>query len=96
MRCEGDILSFSPRLPPAIVGLAFRMRYRGRIVLVEARSGETHYSLLAGEPMPILHHGEQVILGEDTVTMDIPSIEPLPSPSQPHGREPQSRRASTK
>jgi alpha,alpha-trehalose phosphorylase len=96
MRCEGDILSFSPRLPPAIVGLSFRMRYRGRIVHVEARSGKGHYSLLAGDPMPILHHGEQVILGEDTVTMDIPPLEPLPSPSQPHGREPQARRVTTK
>jgi alpha,alpha-trehalose phosphorylase len=96
MRCESDMLAFSPRLPPGIVGLAFRMRYRGRIVHVEVRSGKGHYSLLAGAPMPILHHGEQVILGKDTVTLDIPAIEPPPSPSQPHGREPQSRRATAK
>ncbi|HXC85891.1 MAG TPA: glycosyl hydrolase family 65 protein, partial [Trebonia sp.] len=33
MRVEEGALSFKPRLPPGIVGLAFRMRYRGRIVL---------------------------------------------------------------
>jgi len=92
MRSQGDLVSFSPRLPPGLVGLSFRMRFRGRIVLVEVRSGKAHYSLIAGEPMPILHHGEQVILGEDTVTLDIPPIEALPAPTQPRGRVPQSRR----
>jgi alpha,alpha-trehalose phosphorylase len=92
MRWEEGVLAFRPRLPPGIVGLAFRMRCRGRIVLVEARSGQAHYSLLAGDPMPIMHHGEKLTLGEDTLTLDIPPVEPLPSPSQPHGREPQSRR----
>jgi alpha,alpha-trehalose phosphorylase len=96
MRCEDDILSFSPRLPPGIIGLAFRMRWRGRIVLVEARSGKAHYSLLAGEPLGIQHHGEELILGEGTVTLDIPPIQPLVSPRQPRGREPQSRRATSK
>jgi alpha,alpha-trehalose phosphorylase len=93
MRCDGGTLSFSPRLPPGIVGLSFRMRYRGRIVHVEARSGEAHYSLLSGKPLPILHHGEQVTLGAETVTLAIPPIEPLPSPTQPPGRVPLSRRA---
>jgi alpha,alpha-trehalose phosphorylase len=93
MRCDGGTLSFRPRLPPGIVGLSFRMRYRGRIVHVEARSGEAHYSLLSGKPLPILHHGEQVTLGAETVTLAIPPIEPLPSPTQPPGRVPQSRRA---
>jgi hypothetical protein len=43
--------------------------------------------------MPITHHGQQVSLGTDPVTVDIPPIEPLPSPSQPAGRVPQSRRS---
>jgi alpha,alpha-trehalose phosphorylase len=93
MRCDGDGLAFSPRLPPGIVGLSFRMRYRGRIVHVEARSGKAHYTLLSGEPLPIVHHGEPLTLGEDTVVLDIPLLEPLPSPTQPPGRVPQSRRA---
>ena len=93
MRHMAGVLSFSPRLPPGIVGLSFRLRYRGRIVHVEARSGAARYSLLSGDPLPITHHGQQVKLGRETVTMDIPPIEPLPSPSQPLGRAPLARRS---
>jgi alpha,alpha-trehalose phosphorylase len=93
MRSGEGMLAFSPRLPPGIVGLSFRLRYRGRIVHVEARSGTARYSLLEGDPLPITHHGQQVTLGTETVTMDILPVEPLPSPPQPAGREPQTRRA---
>jgi alpha,alpha-trehalose phosphorylase len=93
MRCPTGILAFSPRLPPGIVGLSFRLRYRGRIVHVQARSGVARYSLLSGDPLPITHYGQQVKLGRETVTLDIPPIEPLPSPAQPPGRTPLSRRS---
>ena len=93
MRCSSGVLNFSPRLPPGIVGLSFRLRYRGRVMHVEARSGVARYSLLSGDPLPITHHGQQVTLGTETVTLDIPPLEPLPSPSQPAGREPQTRRS---
>jgi alpha,alpha-trehalose phosphorylase len=93
MRCDSGSVSFKPRLPPGIVGLSFRLRYRGRVLHVEARSAKTHYSLLSGDPLPITHHGQQFTLGDETVTLDIPPIEPLPYPAQPAGRAPQSRRA---
>jgi alpha,alpha-trehalose phosphorylase len=93
LRWVTGVLSFSPRLPPGIVGLSFRMRHRGRIVHVEVRSGTASYSLLSGDPLPITHHGQQVKLGRQAVTLDIPPIEPLPSPSQPPGRAPLSRRS---
>jgi alpha,alpha-trehalose phosphorylase len=89
----GGVLSFNPRLPPGIAGLSFRLRHRGRIVHVEVRSGAARYSLLSGDPLPISHHGQQVKLGRETVALDIPPIEPLPSPSQPPGRAPLSRRS---
>jgi alpha,alpha-trehalose phosphorylase len=92
MRCDNGNLSFAPRLAPGIVGLAFRMRFRGRIVYVEVRAGKARYSLLAGEPLPILHHGEPLTLGEETATLDIPPVPALPSPTQPPGRVPQARR----
>ncbi len=92
MRSTAGLLEFSPRLPPGIVGLSFRLRYQGRVVHVEARSGVAHYSLLSGDPLPITHHGQQVTIGEETVSMNIPRIKRLPSPSQPPGREPQTRR----
>jgi alpha,alpha-trehalose phosphorylase len=93
MRCAGGTLGFSPQLPTSIVGLSFRLRYQGRIVHVEIRSHKVTYSLLSGDPMPISHHGEPVELGKEPVTLDIPLPEALPSPSQPYGRTPQSRRA---
>ncbi|HSZ41186.1 MAG TPA: glycosyl hydrolase family 65 protein [Trebonia sp.] len=92
MRCAPGMLTFAPRLPSGIVGLSFRMRYKGRIIHVQASSGKAKYTLLKGEPLPIGHHGKQVTLGTETVTMDIPALEPLPAPFQPAGRAPQSRR----
>ena len=92
MRSAAGTLAFSPRLAPGIVGLSFRLRYRGRIIHVEARSGAAHYTLLAGDPLTITHYGKQVMLGTETVTRDIPPIKPLPPPSQPAGRAPHPRR----
>jgi alpha,alpha-trehalose phosphorylase len=92
MRCNDAQLSFAPRLPPGIVRLSFRMRFQGRIVHVETQSGKAMYTLLAGGPLPITHHGKEVTLTSETVAMEIPSIEPLPEPMQPVGRVPQSRR----
>ena len=93
MRAYKGHLTFAPRLPSGIVGLSFRMRYLGRTLRVEAREGKAHYTLLAGDPLPITHHGKQVTLGAEAVIMDIPPLEPLPAPTQPAGRTPQSRRA---
>jgi alpha,alpha-trehalose phosphorylase len=92
MRVGGDVLGFSPRLPLGIVGLSFRLRYRGRVVHVEVRADKARYSLLSGAPLTISHHGQQMTLGDQTLTMGIPPVEPMPSPSQPPGREPPSRR----
>ena len=92
MRSDDGRLAFAPRLPPGLVRLSFRMRYRGRIVHVETRAGKARYMLVAGDPLPIMHHGKELILTSETATMDIPPIEPLPDPVQPVGRVPQSRR----
>jgi alpha,alpha-trehalose phosphorylase len=93
MRSGFGQLEFSPRLPPGLVGISFRLRYRGRILPVEIRGREARYSLLSGDPITITHHGEQVPLEKETVTTQVPPIEPQPSPSQPPGREPQSCRS---
>jgi alpha,alpha-trehalose phosphorylase len=92
MRAGQDGLAFSPSLPPGLAGLSFRMRYRERIVRVAVRRGVASYSLLAGDPLPITHHGQSVTIGPDEVTLDLPAPPSLPSPSQPPGRVPQSRR----
>jgi alpha,alpha-trehalose phosphorylase len=95
MRCGDGELTFSPRLPLGIVGLSFRLRYRGRVLHVEVNPDQARYSLLSGPPVPIMHHGQQITLGEEPQSMDIPPVEPMPSPLQPPGREPLSRRTHT-
>ena len=92
MRCDGELL-FRPQLPPGIVGLSFRLRYRGRVLLVSVRGGKAEYSLLSGEPLALRHYESEVTVEESPVSLDIPVVVPPPSPAQPAGREPLSRRS---
>jgi alpha,alpha-trehalose phosphorylase len=92
MRSGPDGLSFVPRLPPGLARLTFRMRYRGRIIMVNVRHHEASYRLLAGDPLAITHHGNPVTVGPDMVTHDIPPLKSRPSPAQPSGRAPQPRK----
>jgi alpha,alpha-trehalose phosphorylase len=92
VRAASDGLSFVPSLPPGLAGLTFRMRYRGRIIRVQVRHHEATYQLLAGDPLPITHHGDPLTIGQDEVTREISQPKLLPSPAQPPGRAPQPRR----
>ncbi|HEX4831296.1 MAG TPA: glycosyl hydrolase family 65 protein [Trebonia sp.] len=92
MRCTGEGLSFRPQLPPGISGLSFRLRYRDRVVQVSVRDGSAQYTLKSGDPLTVRHYGDTVTVGTEPVSLDIPSVPPLPAPSQPAGRVPQSRR----
>lgn len=91
MRPLGGRLAFAPRLPPGMTGLAFRMRYRGRIIQVATRHGKAEYTLLAGNPLDIRHYDTEITLGDSPVALEIPPADPLPEPTQPPGR-PVSRR----
>jgi len=93
MRTHGEGLCFRPQLPPGIMGLSFRLRFQGRVLHVEVRSGVARYSLLSGSELDIAHYGEVFTIGDKAVSMDIPAAEPLPAPTQPAGRAPQCRRA---
>jgi alpha,alpha-trehalose phosphorylase len=92
MRSSDSGLSFSPKLPPGLARLSFRLRYRGRIALVEVHHDVVTYSLVKGDPLPILHHGDPVTISQDKVTLKIPAPPTLPPPTQPEGRAPQYRR----
>ena len=89
---SGDGLSFAPKLPPGIVRLSFRMRYRGRIVLVSVHNQSATYTLLAGDPLDITHHGNPATISDKELTLDIPPSVQLPPPTQPPGRVPQPHR----
>jgi alpha,alpha-trehalose phosphorylase len=91
MRAGNDGLSFFPRLPSGLAGLTFRMRYQGRILVVNVRHGEARYKLLAGDPLSISHHGNPVTIGPDMAAHKIPPLKSSPTPAQPPGRAPQPR-----
>jgi alpha,alpha-trehalose phosphorylase len=92
----GDGLSFAPKLPPGIVRLSFRMRYRGRVVLVVVHGKGATYTLLAGDPLDITHYGSPAKISDKELTLDIPQPVQLPPPTQPPGRVPQPHRGSAK
>jgi alpha,alpha-trehalose phosphorylase len=95
LRDHGDRLTFAPRLPGRLQRLAFRIVLHGRRLLVEA--GKTHatYTLVAGAPVEVVHHGKPI-----TVSAERPATEPIPAlmareaPIQPHGRAPARRGTS--
>jgi alpha,alpha-trehalose phosphorylase len=92
MRDHEGSLRFAPRLPEALDRLAFRLCFRGRRLLVDARSDHATYTLQHGAPLEISHHGVPVtlIVGEP-VTCPIARILARETPPQPSGRAPQRR-----
>ncbi|MBA3489312.1 MAG: glycoside hydrolase family 65 protein [Longispora sp.] len=94
MRARQGQLSFAPRVPSGITRLAFRMRYRGCRLRVTVTSGEALYELMEGEPMTLVHHGEEFLLADQPARHPIPPLAAPPRIHQPHGREPSRRRAS--
>ena len=62
MRDHGDTLEFSPRLPPRLSRLQFRLVHRNRRLRVEVTPEQVTYEVLTGEPLTVLHHGERLEL----------------------------------
>jgi alpha,alpha-trehalose phosphorylase len=92
MRDHGGALSFGPRLPEDLGRLAFRLCYRGRLLKVEVENTEATYTLTAGEPLEVTHHGEAIRLtAEAPVVRALPPAPERKRPSQPPGREPRER-----
>jgi alpha,alpha-trehalose phosphorylase len=88
MRTRDDTLAFAPRLPSGISRLTFRLRYRGRRLSVAFTRLEARYELLEGEPMPLIHHGESLVLEDKPLVCDVPQVQAGPAPHQPSGRAP--------
>jgi alpha,alpha-trehalose phosphorylase len=95
MRAGRGGIRFAPRLPSGISRLAFRVRYRGRRIHVAISSPDVTYELMEGPPIPLMHHGEEFLLGDEPVSHPIPLLLAPPITHQPPGREPAPRRAST-
>jgi alpha,alpha-trehalose phosphorylase len=92
MRHVTGTLAFSPRLPNGITRLAFRMRFRGRLLHTTVTRHEATYELLEGAPLVFFHHGDQQTLEGEPMRLKIPAIHAGPRPHQPKGREPITRR----
>jgi alpha,alpha-trehalose phosphorylase len=88
MRWDSGTLAFSPRLPAGISKLVFRLRYRGRRLCITIGNHLVRYELLDGEPLPLRHHGVELLLGSKPEEREVPRAEPGPPPRQPAGREP--------
>ncbi len=95
MRSRGDSLCFSPRLPRQLERLAFKLRYRGRVLQVTVLQSSAIYALLQGSAVRLSHHAEPFLLTpNEPVTRPIPPAPRRKRPRQPPGREPFHRHAA--
>lgn len=94
MRDHHGALSFAPRLPGTLTRLAFGLCFRDRRLRVEVTHDQARYSLLAGAPLQITHHGEPIEVTTDRpVTRPILEVTAGKPPTQPSGRHPAPRRS---
>jgi alpha,alpha-trehalose phosphorylase len=92
LRHQDSRVSFSPRLPEGIARLKFHVLIRGRRLHVEVTHPQARYELDDGEPLTIIHYGQELnLLPDKAQTRPIPSLASRPRPSQPPGREPAHR-----
>jgi alpha,alpha-trehalose phosphorylase len=95
MRDQGGTLAFAPRLPERLSRLTFGLCFRGRRLRIEIDHRQARYSLRAGPPLTVTHHGETVtISGDEPATRPIPAPPQREPPRQPPGRAPARRRPS--
>jgi alpha,alpha-trehalose phosphorylase len=92
LRDHDGKLSFAPRLPQEITRLRFRVRYRGRGLLVDVASRQATYALISGDALEIDHHGQSASVEPDgPLTLEIPPPPAHRRPTQPPGRAPDRR-----
>lgn len=90
MRARDGQLAFAPRVPAALPRIAFRVRYRGRQLHVEVTPEAAEYTLRAGDPIELLHHGDRhTLTPEGPLRLAVPPVTPVPPAHQPAGRAPQ-------
>ncbi|MGW5349582.1 glycoside hydrolase family 65 protein [Streptomyces sp. NPDC004031] len=86
---DGGRLRFAPRLPETLSRISFRLLFRGRRLRVEVGRGTATYTLASGEPLQLVHYGEEFTLTTDKpAERELPASEHRPPPAQPPGRAP--------
>ena len=90
-RARDGLLAFSPRLPPAITRLVFRLAYRGRCLEVATEAASVTYRVLSGGSLELTHHGEPLTVAAEPCTRPIPELHEPIRPLQPRHRAPAKR-----
>ena len=88
MRARATACSFAPKLPPGLVRPVVPHALPGPHRARRGPRQSATYTLLAGDPLDITHHGQPATISEKELTLDIPPSVPLPPPTQPPGRVP--------
>ena len=89
MRHYGDWLGFSPRLPPRIRDVTFRITFLERRMRVSFNQRRVTYTLVEGRPLSFHHYDEPIRLARGRpISRILPRIKAPPAPTQPAGREP--------
>ncbi|MFJ3233961.1 glycoside hydrolase family 65 protein [Streptomyces sp. NPDC086787] len=84
-----DRLAFTPRLPEALSRVAFTVTVRGRRLKVDIGPSGARYTLVEGEPLEVMHHGEPLtVTTQAPVDRPVPPVPARPEPQQPRGRRP--------
>ncbi|MEU2555542.1 glycosyl hydrolase family 65 protein [Streptomyces sp. NPDC013313] len=92
MRQDGEGLRFTPRLPERLRRVAFRLQYRTRRLHVEIGAEKATYTLLAGPPLRLHHHGEALtVAADEPAVRAVPPVRPRTVPRQPAHRAPSTR-----
>ncbi|MFF3164211.1 glycoside hydrolase family 65 protein [Streptomyces sp. NPDC003273] len=92
MRQDGEGLRFTPRLPERLRRVAFRLQYRTRRLHVEIGAEKAIYTLLAGPPLRLHHHGEALtVAADEPAVRAVPPVRPRTVPRQPAHRAPSNR-----
>jgi alpha,alpha-trehalose phosphorylase len=77
LRDQGPVPYFDPRLPLEWDGLAFHLKIRGRLLLVELETGAIMLTLREGEALPVDIRGQQLTVGAEPVKV---ALEPVQRP----------------
>jgi alpha,alpha-trehalose phosphorylase len=90
MRDHDGVLSFAPRLPPGLTGLAFTIRHLGKRLRVQTDGEWVTYTLSDhGSSLDLVHHGERITVQSGVpVRARVPEPPVAPLVRQPPGREP--------
>ncbi|HZW45590.1 MAG TPA: glycosyl hydrolase family 65 protein [Dermatophilaceae bacterium] len=92
---DGNV-AFCPRLPAGITRLALTICVQNSRLNVEITPTTTTYRVLDGQPLPLLHDGQPLVVSAGSPISSPTLSAPIcAAPTQPRGRAPQPHRAAS-